>query len=437
MSRETSWTRELEGWLAPFLEALSHKKQRLWAPVYVEGLLRPGRRKSVEPMAERVAPGEVQQVHNFVSTSRWDPSPLLEVLAQKGQALEGGPKAHLIVDDTALVKKGRHSVGVAHQYCGELGKKANCQTLVSLTLARDEVPVALALRLFLPQCWAKDPERRSRAYVPDEVVHQPKWKIALEEIDRVIEQGVEFGDVLADAGYGMGIEFRQGLSKRKLRWAVGILPNQKVYRADVRLKAVRPGAMGRPRKHREPTSASVSAEAMIESLGPGGFRAVSWRRGTKGKLQARFACVRVRVADGEKGAQGRRGPGEELWLIAEHRQTGERKYYLSNLPASATRKQLAATLKARWVCEQGHQQMKQELGLDHFEGRSWHGLHHHALLVMIAYAFGQHLRLKGKKTNRRRRSTSTQSTGHSASTRRHTAKPDPLPPLQMHLHLSP
>ena len=203
-SHSSSWTHELERWLAPFLEVLNHKKQRLWAPVYVEGLLEPGRRKSVEPMAERVAPGEVQQLHNFVSTSPWDPGPLQKVLVQKAEAMVGGPKAHLIVDDTALVKKGRHSVGVAHQYCGELGKKANCQALVSVTLARDEVPVPIALKLFLPQSWAEDAERRKRAYVPKTIEHEPKWKIALEEIDGAIEKGATFGDVLADAGTPLG-----------------------------------------------------------------------------------------------------------------------------------------------------------------------------------------------------------------------------------------
>jgi SRSO17 transposase len=165
----------MERWLAPFLEVLKHKQQRRWGPLYIEGLLRPGRRKSVEPMAGRVAPGEVQQLHNFVSTSRWDPAPLERVLVQKAQVLVGGPKAHLIVDDTALVKKGRHSAGVAHQYCGELGKRANCQTLVSLTLACGEVPVPIGLKLFLPESWAQDAGRRGRAHVPDAIEHRPKW----------------------------------------------------------------------------------------------------------------------------------------------------------------------------------------------------------------------------------------------------------------------
>lgn len=436
-SRGPSWAIGMERWLAPFLEVMNHKKQRHWAPVYVEGLLKPGRRKSVEPMAERVAPGEVQQLHNFVSTSQWDPAPLERVLVQKAEAMVGGSKAHLIVDDTALVKKGRHSVGVAHQYCGELGKRANCQALVSLTLARDEIPLPIALRLFLPQSWAEDAERRARAYVPAAIEHRPKWKIALGEIDRVIEDGATFGDLLADAGYGMCAEFRKGLTKRRLLWAVGILPTQKVYAADVRLRPIKTTAMGRPRKHREPTSPSLSAEQMIESLGARAFRSICWRRGTKGELRAGFARVRVRVADGPKRSNGQRQPGEEVWLIGERRAGGACKYYLSNFPASATRKQLAATLKARWVCEQGHQQMKQELGLDHFEGRSWHGLHHHALLVMIAYAFAQHLRVAEKKGARRKTRAATHPARRAAPTRRNPKKPSAMPSLQMHLHLPP
>jgi SRSO17 transposase len=259
----------------------------------------------------------------------------------------------------------------------------------------------------------------------------------LEELDRVIEEGATFGDVLADAGYGMCAEFRKGLSERQLLWAVGILPNQKVYAADVGLRPLQPAGMGRPRKHREPTALSVSAQAMLKSLGARAFGSICWRRGTKGQLRAEFACVRVRVADGQKRSQGQRQPGEEVWLIGERRPGGERKYYLSNFPASATRKQLAATIKARWVCEQGHQQMKQELGLDHFEGRSWHGLHHHALLVMIAYAFGQHLRLAGKKRAQPKTHATTHPARRAAPTRPNSTKPSALPSLQMHFHLLP
>src|ERR1700739_3940204 len=217
--------------------------------------------------------------------------------------------------------------------------------------------------------------------------------MALAEIDRALAGGVRFGCALADAGYGLNAPFREGLTARKLTWAVGIPRHLKVYPADVRM--VFPVARrGRPRRRHVPDVLSIPVEAMLAAAK---WRAISWRTGTKGKLKARFAAVRVRVADGppqrirDKGQQHL--PGEEAWLIGEHRMSGEKKYYLATLPAKTDLRTLAATIKARWVCEQAHQQLKEELGLDHFEGRSWQGLHRHALMTMIAYAFLQHRRL--------------------------------------------
>jgi SRSO17 transposase len=390
------WEDELQRWLAPFLARLGRKEQRHWAPFYLKGLILPGERKSVEPMAARVAPGDLQQLHHFVSTSPWATAPLEDELVEAADRLVGGPDAVLVVDDTALVKQGRHSVGVKRQYCGQLGKKANCQALVSLTLARAEVPVGVGLRLFLPEDWAADAGRRAAAGVPETVAHRPKWKIALDEIDRVSASGARFGHVLADAEYGKAAEFRHGLAQRRLAYAVGILPAQKVYPADVTLAFPARKATGRPRKHPLPSVASVAAAELIDAR-PAAFRTISWRAGSKGPLRAEFAALRVRVADGPADARGRHLPGDEAWLVGEHRASGERKYYLSNLPADASLETLAALIKARWVCEQLHQQLKDELGLDHFEGRSWRGLHHHALLCLLAFAFLQHLRLGGKK----------------------------------------
>jgi SRSO17 transposase len=393
------WEGELERWLAPFLARLGRKEQRRWAPFYLKGLILPGERKSIEPMAARVAPGDLQQLHHFVSTSPWATAPLEEELVHAADRLVGGPEAVLVVDDTALVKQGRHSVGVKRQYCGQLGKKANCQSLVSLTLAGAEVPVGVGLRLFLPEDWCADADRRAAVGVPEAVGYRPKWKIALDEIDRVLAAGARFGAVLADAEYGKAGEFRAGLAGRRLAYAVGILPTQKVYPADVTLASPARGPTGRPRKHPVPSAASVAAAGLLEAR-PAAFRAVSWRTGTKGPLEAEFAALRVRVADGPAVAGGQHLPGDEAWLVGEHRASGERKYYLSNLPPDATLEPLAALIKGRWVCEQVHQQLKDELGLDHFEGRSWRGLHHHALLCLLAFAFLQHLRLGGKKPRR-------------------------------------
>lgn len=411
MTPAPDWQAHFDLWLTPVLARLSRTPQRRWAPVYLQGLLGPGERKSVEPMAARVAPGDVQQLHHFVSTSPWQTAPLEQELVRQADQLLGGPKAVLVIDDTALVKQGTHSVGVQRQYCGQLGKRANCQVLVSLTLACHEVPVCLALRLFLPESWAADETRRARAGVPHEIAFRPKWQIALDEVDRLMAAGARFGCVLADAEYGKAAEFRHGLSERELTWAVGILPTQKVYPADVRLVWPARKPRGRPAKHPVPSVESQSVQALFAGLAKRAFHTLSWRTGRKGALRAAFAARRVRVADGPTvqigGRPAQHLPGqEEVWLVCEERSSGERKYYLSNLAATASLTSLASAIKARWVCEQMHQQMKEELGLDHFEGRSWRGLHHHALMCQLAYAFLQHLRLSQKNVRRARRSGS-------------------------------
>ena len=384
------WVSELEVWSAPFLEALEHPARRHWAPYYLRGLLLPGERKSVQPMSMRLGLAAHDQLHNFVASPSWDGAPLEVALAAKADALVGGADAVLVVDDTALPKKGSASVGVAHQYAGVLGKNANCQTLVSLTLARQEVPVPVALRLFLPREWVADPARLERAGVPQaHRAPRAKGEVALAEVDRLLGLGLRFGCVLADAGYGNSALFRQALSARGLHWAVGIPKVQAAYGTEVALLWPE-AARGRPRLKPVPSERPVPAEALLAGVE---WRPIAWRRGTKAPLAAEFAALRVRVADGEAVRGGIHLPGEEVWLVGERRASGEVKYHLSNLPAGTSVERLVGLIKARWVCEQAHQQMKEELGLDHFEGRSWHGLHHHALMVMIALAFLQHLRL--------------------------------------------
>jgi SRSO17 transposase len=417
------WTAELGRWLAPFLARLGHKARRQMCPLYISGLIGPGDR--VQPMAARLAPGEYDRLHHFVSAGVWDAAPLEEELLIQANRLVGGRDAVLVIDDTALPKKGKHSVGVAPQYASALGKNANCQTLVSLTLARGEVPVMVALRLFLPESWTSDRKRLERAGVPDgDRTPRTKPEIALAEIDRVMAVGVRFGCVLADAGYGLSAAFRQGLTARGLAWAVGIPRHLKVYPADVKLIFPIAGR-GRPRQRHVPDALSTPAEDMLAKAR---WRVVSWRAGTKGQLKARFAAVRVRIADGSPQRIGDKGqqhlPGEEAWLVGEHRSSGEKKYYLANLPAGMELRALAATIKARWVCEQAHQQLKEELGLDHFEGRSWLGLHRHALMTMIAYAFLQHRRLTSarRKKKSQRTAASTELAGR-APRHRHALHP--------------
>jgi SRSO17 transposase len=416
MSTSVAWEHELQSWLEPFLKPLRHPARQRMCPLYVAGLIGPGERKSLQPIAARVAPADYDQLHHFVAVGPWDEAPLDAELLAQANRLVGGPEAILVIDDTALLKKGTHSVGVASQYAGVVGKNANCQSLVSLTLAKGEVPVPLVLRLFLPETWIQDPERLQHAGVPEAFwTQRSKPEIALDELERVMQAGVSFGAVVMDAGYGMSAPFRQGLSALGLLWAAGVARIQKVYPADVQMIAA-PPTRGRPRKTPIPDEEAVAAEAM---LAKSSWQRITWRRGTKGPLRAKFAAMRVRVADGPKvRLQGRTGqhlPGDEVWLVGEHRSSGERKYYLSNLPPDTPLKQLASLIKARWVCEQAHQQLKEELGLDHFEGRSWRGLHRHALLTLIAYLFLQHLRLHaatGGKKKSQRTTAASEPAGH-------------------------
>ena len=397
------WRAELDRWLAPFLAELNHAARRSMCPHYIAGLIGLGERKSMQPMAARQDGLSYDRLQHFISVGRWDEAPLARALLAEADHMVGGRDAMLVIDDTSLPKKGRHSVGVAPQYLSTQGKTGNCQALVSLTLARREVPILVGLRLFLPAVWTDDAARMERAGVP-EAARAPRTKpeIALDEVDRVRAAGTRFGLVLADAGYGCSATFRAGLSARGLAWAVGVPSNLKVYPADVKLLPAEPKP-GRPSDFLLPDKASEPAEAVLGRLK---WRVVTWRSGTKGRLKARFAALRVRVADGPTRRIGGKAnqhlpSDEEVWLVGEHRMSGERKFYLSNLPPKASLRRLASAIKARWVCEQAHQQVKEELGLDHFEGRSWTGLHRHALMTMLAYAFLQHRRLvqarRGKK----------------------------------------
>jgi SRSO17 transposase len=416
MSASVAWEHDLQSWLEPFLTPLRHPARRRMCPLYVAGLIGPGERKSLQPMAARVAPADYDQLHHFVAVGPWDEAPLEAELLARANRLVGGPKAILVIDDTALPKKGTHSVGVGPQYAGALGKNTNCQTLVSLTLARDEVPIPIVLRLFLPDTWIEAPERLRRAGVPEAFwAARSKPEIALEELQRVMQAGVSFAAVVSDAGYGISAPFRQGLTALGLHWAVGIPRIQKVYPPDVTLVPP-PVTRGGPRKTLIPDQEAMAAEAMLAKAS---WHRVTWRHGTKGPLRAKFAAVRVRVADGPavrlQGHANQHLPGDEVWLVGEHRSSGERKYYLSNLPPNTPLKRLAALIKARWMCEQAHQQLKEELGLDHFEGRSWRGLHRHALLTLIAYLFLQHRRLCAAKGGKKSRaSATTDLAGHPA-----------------------
>ena len=333
------WRDELGRWLAPFVERFGHKARRRMCPLYVAGLIGPGDRKSVGPMAERVAPGDYDRLHHFVSDGVWDEGPLEFELAIQADKLVGGADAFLVIDDTALPKKGTHSVGVAPQYASALGKTANCQTLVSLTLARGEVPVMVGLRLFLPETWTGDEARLERAGVPAEY-RSPRTKseIALTELDRLIAAGVRFGTVLADAGYGMGAEFRQALSARGLAWAVGVPRHQKVYPRDVELVFPVAGR-GRPRKRHVPNVLSVAAEDMLGQAKVANARLAQGNQGTlESPLRRRPRARRRRAAAADR-RQGHAAYARRRGLARRRAARLRRAEILSGQPSCRRRSQ--------------------------------------------------------------------------------------------------
>ena len=361
--------------------------------VYLHGLLLDGERKSIEPLSRRVPGGNEQNLQQFVNQSPWDPGPILAAYRAQMAAAFASDDGVIIVDDTGFPKQGKHSVGVARQYTGTLGKTANCQVATSLHYASARGDYPLALRLYLPEGWVGDPDRLDRARVPPEArAFRTKWQIALDLLDEVRAEGLPHAVVVADAGYGVGTEFREGLDHRRARYIVGLLGEEVVLTAPPRwVPRAAKGKRGRP-----PTRAylaedgprPVALRTLAESLAR---TTVCWRDGTKGKLEAEFAWVRVwpahRWGNGVP-ADAIPDPAETArWLLVEWRKDGTIKYALSNLPPDTTLEQAVGYWKERWQVERGYEQLKGELGLDHFEGRSWPGFHHHAALTFLAYGF--------------------------------------------------
>jgi SRSO17 transposase len=386
----------LRVYAAPFQAELRHQAQRSWSGVYLRGLLQDGERKSIEAMVGRVPlPAELrdiqepdQALQQFVNQSPWDHQKLLHryrtVMAQSFAS----PQGIFVIDDTGFPKQGKHSVGVQRQYCGPLGKKANCQVAVTVHYVSPNGHFPAALRLFLPDSWTSAPERLQAVGVPeDDRSAQPKGAIALTLLDQVRCEGLLPGDlVITDAGYGVSQAFRQGLEARHLSYITGVTPEMVVFTEPPRwVWPDRPARRGRPRTRprlAEDNPRPVSLKSLAESLPR---QKVTWREGTQGKLSGRFTWVRV--WPGQDWAQGACAGAAAIWLLIEERADGKIQYAFSNLPADTRRIKAVRLWKSRWPVEQGYQQMKEELGLDHFEGRSWRGFHHHACLVMLAYGF--------------------------------------------------
>ncbi|HSB49576.1 MAG TPA: IS701 family transposase [Burkholderiales bacterium] len=376
-------------------EAMGHADRHAPLAEYCTGLLLPGERKSVEPMAARVAPAAVgakhQSLHHFVAKAPWDETELLaSVRAFVLPIMEKtAPVRAWIVDDTGIPKKGKHSVGVARQYCGELGKQDNCQVAVSLSVASDHASLPIALRLYLPEAWAGDQARREHAGVPGEIAFATKPSIALEQIRQAIDDGVPQGVVLADAGYGNDTAFRTELTAMGLAYAVGVQGSTAIWapgRAPLPKKKW--SGKGRPTKRlqRDDETKPVSAKALAESLPKRAWKTVEWREGAKGALTSRFARVRVRPSHRDTL---RAEPWPEQWLLIEwpEGEAAPTKYWLSTMPADTPLAELVDTAKLRWRIERDFQDLKQEIGLDHYEGRGWRGFHHHAALSIAAYGF--------------------------------------------------
>jgi SRSO17 transposase len=375
--------------------ALGHADRAAPFRSYCAGLLLPGERKSVEPMAARIHPARVQaahqSLHHFVAKADWsDEAVLTAVRTQVLPVIERrGRIRALILDDTGFPKKGKHSVGVARQYCGQLGKQDNCQVAVSLSVANEHASLPIAWRLYLPREWADDPARRAAAGVPDEIVFQTKTQIALAQLRAARAAGIKAEVALLDAGYGTDTDLRDGITEIGLPYVVGIQSTTSLWPPGVQPLPPKPwSGRGRPTRaiRRDGEHQPVSAKQLALSLPNKAWRRVTWREGTNTKLASRFATVRVRPAHRD---YQRSAPRPEEWCLIEWPadQAEPTKYWLSTLPATISRRALVNTAKLRWRIERDYQELKQELGLGHYEGRGWRGFHHHATLCIAAYGF--------------------------------------------------
>jgi SRSO17 transposase len=362
---------------------------------YCTALLLPGERKSVEPMAARLAPDNVrrmhQSLHHLVATAPWnDEAALGQVRSWVLASMEAeAPVVAWVIDDTGFPKKGQHSVGVVRQYCGQLGKQENCRVAVSLSVATWKASLPVAYRLYLPESWAKDAQRRKAAGVPKEVRFRTKPEIALDQIRQAAEAGLARGVVLADAAYGTDSNFRAGVSELKLRYVVGVQSTVTVWEPGVQPLPAKPWkGQGRPPRllRRDDRHRPVSAQALALALPASAWKEVAWREGTRRTLRSRFAAVRIRPAHRD---YWRAEPHPEEWLLMEWPggEAEPTKYWLSTLPEGTGLKALVRMAKHRWIIERDYEELKQELGLGHYEGRGWRGFHHHATLCIAAYGF--------------------------------------------------
>jgi SRSO17 transposase len=353
-------------------EVIGHADRAAPLRDYCTGLLVSEGRKSVEPMAAVTSPGEVpvqhQKLLHFVATAPWSDEPVLAKVREMVVPMieRHGPIEAWIIDDTSYPKQGSHSVGVHHQYCGQLGKQANCQVAVTLSIANPHASLPIAYRVYLPQEWAQDAARRKKAHIPEGITFKTKPQIALDQIRAALAAGVAQGALLMDGSYGSNIALRTEVSALGLSYVAAIVPTVKV------------------RKAADRDAPRVSVKELALSLPKHAWRTITWREGTNDRLRSRFARVRVRVAP-IRGAAGR---AEETLLIEWPQGAAEpTKYWLSTLKKNTSFRRLVDLAKMRWRIERDYQELKQEIGLGHYEGRGWPGFHHHGTLCIAAYGF--------------------------------------------------
>ena len=383
------------GYVGRLSRALGHADRVGPFRSYCTGLLLPGDRKSVEPMAARLRPdrtaAEHQSLLHFIGQSPWDEKALLRAVRESvlPAMTAAGPVEGWIVDDTGFPKKGRHSVGVARQYCGQLGKQDNCQLAVSLSVATAIASLPVAWRLYLPESWASDATRRSCAGVPDDVVLRSKPQIALSQIAAALAEGVPPAPVLADAAYGNDSGFRAGIRELGLDYVVGVLATTAVWAPGTEPAVPAWSGRGRrPSRLRRGGDAApvLQVRALAEGLASDAWQTVAWREGTAETLRSRFAALRLRPAHGDAR---RSSPQPEEWLLIEwpDSEAQPTRFWLSTLPSDTSVDRLVSLAKLRWLIERDDLELKQEIGLGHYEGRGWRGFHHHAAMCIAAYGF--------------------------------------------------
>jgi SRSO17 transposase len=388
----------LAAYAARFHDDFNRPRQAAYSGVYLQGLILDGDRKSIEPLSRKVTlpAGLVvadldQALQQFVGQSPWDEQAVWRRYRSVMAERFASPAGIFVIDDTSFPKQGEHSVGVQRQYCGASGKKANCQVAPSVHYVGPKGHYPLAMRLYLPESWLEDAKRLAKAGVPEEHRRSlTKGRIALELLDLVRAEGLPGRLVVADAGYGVSGPFRDGLAERGLHYIVGVTDEMVVFTEEPVWEAPGPaarppGSGGRPRRRSRLKAGTPTPVSLKELVASTPLRKVTWREGTTGMLSGRFAWVRVWPGGG--WATGGCAGADPVWLLIEEQADGKIKYAVSNLPEATRRIKAVRLWKSRWPVEQGYQQMKEELGLDHHEGRSWRGFHHHACLVMLAFGF--------------------------------------------------